>query len=660
MSDTFEFDYECDIKNSPTIKKLEAKDAQLQMQVNNLNDTINKRTETWGVEQKWIKQRLDDVEAGLEDKQDQIDQTNTVISEIGDNIALLKWMSTRQDEKIAALQKNVILDETYFNFEDWVENVYLTQWGALVNKFTEWDLYINANQDVAATNATYVCVRPAWSTAPLSADDWQVLYYSAPADMMTILWIDPVKVTHPYKHEWVISIDPNRLSDMLAQVKSLDLSKVDVTLWEVYFEPIFKENATIQENLTVWNTTTTKDLEADTAYIKKACIKEFTCDPDFKNVEPEFWEATFNNITTKTETVNQLNVNEIKTDVHFTWVPTFEWEVVFTDPIEAPNADISQKLTVNHIEVHNDTHLNWSVNINWYLNYTDPGDPEAPSICVDNALKNLFRPSYWLFTITWSWQAPYDSPNNLVFWLWSDAIALFNNAQWADAVQLVPLGPNNRTNLVWDEKHTTPWVQKRALWQWRCIQINGNNWQDSWLYKIDFNMTIEFDDDPEMNIWSHRAWVVVYEEWNLDNAFIIDDKTTAWHDKFKFTYEHSHWYYDCNDWDYSSGSRNRTTNPVKIEFTDWDRCNPSWVWSDVVERVWNHYTYTKSLVLPVTTMVIVAPFFKPSAWCNNKTLKLWFKIPEWKWNTWSTAQVFVHKISSLYEENWWVPYEYNC
>jgi hypothetical protein len=74
-----------------------------------------------------LKQRLDDVEACCEDKQDQINQVNTVISEIGDNITFLKGMSTRQDIKIKSLLRNVIIDKTHLNFEDRVENVYIPQ-----------------------------------------------------------------------------------------------------------------------------------------------------------------------------------------------------------------------------------------------------------------------------------------------------------------------------------------------------------------------------------------------------------------------------------------------------------------------------------------------------------------------------------------------------
>ena len=366
-------DIECELQHSPIVNWMKAKEQQLQMQVNRLNDSINK-TVIGPVGEKGIKQRLDDIEASVEDANDRVDQQNTVISEIGDNITLLKGMSTRQDEKINSLQKNVIADETYFNFEDWVENVYIPQGSAPVNKYSQWDIYMNVNPDVAATNATYVCIRPVDSTAPLSANDWQQMYYSAPADVMAILGIDPIKVTHPYKHEWVISVDPNRLADMIWGLRTLDLSSVEVTLWEVYFEPVIKESATIQENLTVWNTTTTKELDAETAYITKACIRELTCDTIFSG----------------TPTFGTINVNDVITNnyhqdwgvfvidgahVSITWgtveIPAIEWDTQFVDNIYAPNINITNKTETTELHVHNDSHFDWHVVINWDFKFED-------------------------------------------------------------------------------------------------------------------------------------------------------------------------------------------------------------------------------------------------------------------------------------------------
>lgn len=734
------YDIECDLQNSSTISWLKAKDQQLQTQVNDLKHEINKRDpEDWG----WrgIKQRLDDVEACCEDKQDQINQVNTVISEMGDNITLLKGMSTRQDKKIKSLLRNVILDEIYLNFSDRVENVYLPQWESLENKYTQWDIYINVNQKIWATNAVYICVRSWNSKKPLSANDWQELYYSAPADVISILGIDPVKVMHPYKHERVISIDPDKLGDLMANMKTLDLSKVDVTLWDVYFNPMIKESVTIQENLTVWWETTVNILEWKKAHIKSACIDEMTCDTkftwtpefvdakvtwtldthdvvsdvatigdaciehmtcntNFKDVIPEFNTANFGvQINTKRidwewahfkkacieEMVCDTKVTEFTADewdikvanvetliqtwgtaefnwpVEFNWtveLNVVEWDTTFNDVVNAPDVNISNNTKTENITVNNVTELNWPVNINWYINYKDEW---GQNVCIGNVMENLFRPSFWLFWIEWSWMADASNgDNNILFWLGSDAVGKFNDAQWANKVKLIPLGgSNNSTELHWDSVATTPGVEMISFGNGSAIQINWDNWEDAGIYTIHFNMTIEFDDisdNTPMNIWSHRAGVVVYDEDNIGEWwFIIDDKTTAAEQLFKYEWTHKHSYFDSDTWEYSSWSRTRESENVTFKVENPDRCNPSNGWSDVVLRCGNHYTYTKTLTIPVTKRVIVAPYFKPSAGCANKGVHLKFNIPTWVWNTGSRAQIWIKK-----EANLWRPKEYHC
>ena len=684
-------DIECELQHSPIVNGMKAKEQQLQMQVNRLNDSINK-TVIGPVGEKGIKQRLDDIEASVEDANDRVDQQNTVISEIGDNITLLKGMSTRQDEKINSLQKNVIADETYFNFEDWVENVYIPQGSAPVNKYSQWDIYMNVNPDVAATNATYVCIRPVDSTAPLSANDWQQMYYSAPADVMAILGIDPIKVTHPYKHERVISVDPNRLADMIWGLRTLDLSKVEVTLWEVYFEPVIKESATIQENLTVWNKTTTKELDAEVAYIDRACIRELSCDTDFPGT-PTFWTINVDNIIANNyhQEWGEFVINNA--NVTITWgtvnIPAIEWDTYFGDDVYAPNINITNKTTTEYIDVHNDAHFDGYVTIDWYLKYIDPTDPDKKIICIDNAIKNLYRPSFWIFDITWDWYSSHISWNNVVFWLWSDAIAYFNNYQnehgwpwgWplpaADQVELVQWNSDqiwrwrNKTTLSWDEHFTTPWVELVNFWQGKVIQINWDNWQDAWIYKIDFNMTIELNDLDEntpMNVFAHRWWVVCYDfAWaSADNWFyIIDDKTSAELPLWTYTHTHTHTYYDSDHDDVSwDRSTTRTSDPSTFVIKDpsTHRCDTqeSNGFTDVVYRVWNHYTYTKTMMVPITWKFLVAPFFKPSAWCASGSVHVKFSIPNGTWQTGTKAQIFVQKIADIKDPNNPVPYEYYC
>lgn len=713
---------------------MKAKDQQLQSQIDSINKQIGSDSDAS------IWSRLSNLEECCEDRQDEISQVNTVISEIGDNITLLKGMYTRQDWKIKSLLRNVILDETYRNFSDWVENVYIPQWESLENKYTQWDIYMNVNQDVWATNAVYVCIRSYNSKQPLSANDWQELYYSAPSDVQAILWIDPVEVTHPYKHEWVISINPDKLSDMLAQLTSLDLSNVDVTLWDVYFNPTIKESVTIQENLTVWNTTTLNHLEANDAQIDKACIKEMACDTnftwtptfldaklswtfnaheidsdtatidnaciekmscntDFTDTIPEFGTANINTqlnvkrtewewahfkkacieemvcdtkyewkVTAGEWDVTNLNVEtliqewwtaEFNWPVEFNWTVELnivEWDTTFNDVVNAPDVNISNNTTTENITVNNTTTLNWPVNINSYVNLVDE---DWRTICLLNAAENLFRPSYWLFQIHWWWAAYSGNwiPNPL-FWLWSDWIRLFNAQQWADAVPYVAYWTQtsvfeNNTYLEWDKENTTPWVELTAN---DLIYIHWENWEDAWLYTIEFNMTIWIDDieDVPYNVWSHRAWVVVYDMNNLKWR-IIDDKTEASQNLFKFTYTHAHDYYDSDTWEDSSWSRNRTTVQNVLNISNPDRCAWDNNWSDVIYRVGKFYTYTKTLTIPVNSLVIVAPYFKPSSWCEWRWIHFKFSIPEWVWNTWSEAQIFIHKVANL-----WAPKEYHC
>lgn len=728
------YDLECDINKSKAVKQLKAKDKQLQLQI----DTINQKLwDTWGES---IGTRLDNVEACCEDKQDKIDQANTVISEMGDNVTLLKGMITRQDIKINSLLRNVIIDETYLNFSDWVENVYIPQWESLANKYTQWDIYMNVNQEIWATNATYVCIRPHGSKNPLSANDWQELYYSAPSDVQAILGIDPVEVMHPYKHEWLISINPDKLADMLWQLKALDLSNVNLTLWEVYFDPVIKESLTIQENLTVWNTTTVNKLvwedarinkacinemkcdtnftwtptfsnanltwtldahnvDADNANIDNACIEKMTCNTDFTDVIPEFWTA---NVQVELNTkrlewewahIKKACIEEMVCDTiipwaeiwdwevtnltvenfvqewwtavfnwptEFTWpveINTVEWDVNFNDTVYAPDINVTNNLHTHDVIVDNTATFNWPVNINSYFNYIDD---KWLKVCVWNVLENSFRPSYGIFKITW-WGAAYAGNwnTNILYWLWTDWISTFNGAQWADAVTYVPVWTQNylyenNTILEWDEDNTTPWVYlHKDTW---LILIDWT-WDDAWIYTIEFNMTIWFDDvdsNTPFNIFSHRAWVVVYNRDNLKWR-IIDDKCEAQQNLFKFSYTHQHRYYDQDTWEDSSWSTYRNTDPSVISFEQPDRCTWWGYRSDVILRVWQYYTYTKTLTIPVSWINIVAPYFKPSAGCAWRWVHFLFDIPTGVWNTWSEAQIFVHKVANL-----WIPKEYHC
>lgn len=590
--------------------------------------------------------RLYNAEKCCEDTQERIDQQNAVIGEVGDNITLLKTLHNSNREAIEWLQKKVIIDDKYLCFEDWVENVYIPQCWHIENKYSEGDIYVNVNQDVAATNATYVNKRPANSTKPCSANDWQELYYSAPADVLTIIGIDPIEVTHPYKHEWVISVNPNRLADMLADLRSLDLSKVDVTLGEVYFEPTFKESATFQENVTVNNHLKSDTFETNDAHINKLCVDEFTCDIN---------------------TVNNSSVNKSTANV-------FEWDQANFNKLNSHD---------NHF---GDTIFEWDVK---YINNED-----GQVICMDNVMKDTFRPSYGIFSLHGSWYFLWKksdtwynnaAPNHsVVFGLGSDSISTFNDHDPNPVKFIAHNTSENATYIEWDKRNYCNNVYLDSK-SWNiCIDGRG---EDAGIYLVNFTMTLLFDKAPgskwtSHNMWAHRAWVVVFDPQN-PTGFIIDAKHDGRIPEFTYVLpQHTHTVYDHNNGEWASGSDTETTSKANwltngytqnLEFTPanelmihmtsdhvhWSEVsyyNNIHQWLTTMRHAFDdHWTYTVNVAIPVDTLVEVAPFFKPSSTSPNWDLDCKFTITEGTWVTWGISQIFVHKIANLGH-----PHEYHC
>ena len=294
------------IANCPEIKNIKAKAVQAQEQIDSINN------------EKLVKVREDITRLNEESEKVKEDKKSTdqILSEIASNITMLKGWNTRQDALAKNLQKPTIIDTTYYNFDEWIENVYIPQCGALTNKYTNGSIYINVNNNNGATNATYINTRSPNSTEPCSAKDWEMLRFAQPSDMMVMLGIDPLVVSHPHKHEYVVSLDPNKFQDFIAGLKSLDLSKVEVSLGQVYFEPVIKESMGVQENMNVGKKTTTKDLDVKgNANIKNleaedAKIKNFSAPVHFdeKVTVSDNVEASSLNVT---DTAN-LNNSTLK------------------------------------------------------------------------------------------------------------------------------------------------------------------------------------------------------------------------------------------------------------------------------------------------------------------------------------------------------------
>lgn len=234
-------DIQAAIEASPTIATLRAKDTQLQTQITDIKsgDVSN------------LDNRLTSDEWEISNIKSKDDEQDALIAEMSDDIAMLKGWNVRQDAGIKSASRNVIIDETYNNFDEWIENVYIPQSEETVNKYSRWDIYINTNPSMEAVNATYINRRTPNATSEFSAADWELLKYAAPADVITYLWIEPLVVSHPNKHEWSVSIDEDKFIRFMWWLERLDLSNVKVTLWNVYFKQVVEDDLKVE-----WETET--------------------------------------------------------------------------------------------------------------------------------------------------------------------------------------------------------------------------------------------------------------------------------------------------------------------------------------------------------------------------------------------------------------------
>lgn len=234
---------ECD-----TIKAMKVKDSEMSAKIANIDTALDE----FRANEESIGNRMSSIEETQGSQWSVIEQVNTEISG-------LKTEYIRVINKIKSLGMHVVLDDHFTSFEDWVENVYIPNAWAAVNEYKEWVWYFNTNPAIDAEQSAYINVRKEWDTSEYSINDWYKLPYSLPT--LALIGVDPIKVLHPYKGRYEIGIDPKKLADLIANLDSLDLSDVKVYLWDVYLDWVIKESLHIQEDLTVDNWITTKDLD---------------------------------------------------------------------------------------------------------------------------------------------------------------------------------------------------------------------------------------------------------------------------------------------------------------------------------------------------------------------------------------------------------------
>lgn len=655
---------EC-LEDCDKIKAMDAKDANLQNQIDNLKKEDDK-----------LREKDTDLQDQINDIKDKDNSQDNIIDQVNTEISSLKTDYINVLNRLKALWIHVILDPTYTTFEDWVDNVYIPWCWTASNEYTEWDWYINTNPALDSSQSVYVNIRKPESTEPCSINDWYKLPYDIPA--LAIIWIDPIFVKHPYRWRFEVGIDPDKLADFISKLDSLDLSSVKLYLWDVYLDWIIKESLTIEENLNVWDKITTEKLEVK----EQATIKELVAET--WHIDTHVWDENFLwdiNVTWDINAINWHYDGNVDIDWHLNvdwhtetdtihareWcIERFTCPVEFDDDVKVWDTIINnENITVNEVHTHNiynewDTHLEWPVTIiSNSFNLVDPDTKEV--ICLQNMAKNLSRPSYWFFTFYWWWTFSNPWYSTAVMWLWSNFIKTFNTEQNKSLSPLQQCDYVDYTAWEWteiriDHLNMTPWVWLLESSAWNCPIIYWADPKNAWIYRISFHLTVWFTDLSPSSPWdffAHRAWVCLYNLDNLSDHVIFDDKHASGRDIWEF--EHTHSYYDANDGEDSSGSQTRTTAKATMKSYTTTWAKEEWYVNRQIVRSDEHYTYEVNVDYPISTNYIVAPYLKVSTWYSELHPHGKFTITEWAWVSWWVSRLSIVKVANL-----WEPYEYNC
>ena len=648
-----------------TIKNLKSKDVNLQHQIDELIIEKNKLIE-----------KDKDLQDQIDDNNERDDSQDQIITQINTEISSLKTNYITVINKLNSLWVNVILDETYNSFEDWIENVYIPACWTAENEFSEWDWYINTNPSIDSEQWVWVNIRDKESTEPCSINDWYKLPYDIPE--LAIIWIDPIKVVHPYRWRFEVSIDQDKLADFISKLDHLDLSSVKLYLGDVYLDWVIKESLHIQEDLTVDNTTNTQNINVtknaniQNLYAEEWCIKVHKCDEKFLwdvNIE---WDINAINAHydgnvdvdgsiniewhTETDTIHAREwcIERFTCDTDHTWYNIIVWDT------EINNTNVNSPVAVhNHLHVHQDAHFDWHVVINSNsFNYQDPDTWEI--VCLQNMIKNAFTPSYWFFTFNWSSsfsasaaELPDTYTTTCVPLCQDDLLREFNQRQQQWQTQAVWYINSNRAKIqcLRDSNNQTSWVWFED-WTQQRIVIHWENDDYKWVYRITYQLTMWFWLEWWIiDLYAHRSWIIVVDASDYNNYTVYDDKHATWRDNLKYT--HNHTYRDWNNWDYASWWNRDwllTSSHTMQSIHRWESSYIIPEWYDWLHFLWDdHYTYSVSVELPIDKKVFVIPFFKSSSWIPSNPATWTFTITEWRWVNWWVSRLSIVKTCNLWE-----------
>lgn len=217
---------------------------------------INKRIDTMQLGAVDMKKDLLLVDSCCTENREKNVEQDKRIDEINANICLLKGKQTEQDNALKKLKPFIVNDQKYNDFNNWYNNVFLPN----KHKFKPGDIYINSNPNIGAVNNTYIYVGednanpnpdPLNPNTVVNIGGWVFMPSTKPADIIEILGINPIKVDHPYKDKYIISINPDELATFIEKLPNLDLSKVNLKLGKIKEVPVYENSPVFKLNITV-------------------------------------------------------------------------------------------------------------------------------------------------------------------------------------------------------------------------------------------------------------------------------------------------------------------------------------------------------------------------------------------------------------------------
>lgn len=580
---------------------------------------INKRIDTMQLGAVEMKNDLVLVDTCCTENREKNVEQDKRIDEINANICLLKGKQAEQESALKKLKPFIINDQKYLDFNNWYNNVFLPN----KHKFKPGDIYINSNPTLGAINNTYIYIgednvnpnpNPLNPNTVINIGGWVFMPSTKPADIIEILGIDPIKVDHPYKNKYIISMDPDKLSDFISKLPELDLSKVKLKLGKITEVPTYENSPVFKLDITVNNKAYIKDLHV-------------TGDTTLKDVHihGDVYAQTFKGPLVKFE--ESVQVNE--------------------------NVTVNNQITTQHFKSTGNAHFN---NIDFDGELRIPTKDNKCSVYSDvewdyvSINQTIFQPSFAKFVITEKGEKHGEKTrtDNKLFYEWDPS------NDWEYRSRLIPIGGEMWSkSIMWQSfmapvgdmvpmSYNTPDIE-------RVLHTNAILIKNSWVYDISY----VFNFSQSKNIWANRAGLALVR-WK-DLVSILKTKGDLQIE-------------DLVDNKREGSSSQHEANPQKTGpgpnafiHTDHIYSGSDYTYLDKVEKWSKHlgmsiqsWSASGSTIveIPCGEVMAIIPYIKPSVagantdlypeWSNNA----WILSKNGKWDTGAFSQITIKKIAN--------------